>query len=113
MGDKEDCGYDAIVVGSGYGGSIAACRMSLAGTKVCLIEKGRRWKAEDFPDDSLKLMSAVRMENQNLGISFGPKHALFQVILCGLFFLYLAAGLHTLKIVSEYLESNLKAQPKH
>ncbi|KAF2289712.1 hypothetical protein GH714_038141 [Hevea brasiliensis] len=24
-------------------------------------------------------MSAVRMENQNLGISFGPKHALFQV----------------------------------
>ncbi|XP_021622108.2 uncharacterized protein LOC110622057 isoform X2 [Manihot esculenta] len=79
MGDKEDCGYDAIVVGSGYGGSIAACRMSLAGTKVCLIEKGRRWKAEDFPDDSLKLMSAVRMENQNLGISFGPKHALFQV----------------------------------
>ncbi|KAF2307652.1 hypothetical protein GH714_030601 [Hevea brasiliensis] len=79
MGDKEECGYDAIVVGSGYGGSVAACRMSLAGIKVCLIEKGRRWKAEDFPTDAMKIMSAVRMENQNLGISFGPKHALFQV----------------------------------
>ncbi|KAJ9184510.1 hypothetical protein P3X46_004225 [Hevea brasiliensis] len=79
MGDKEECGYDAIVVGSGYGGSVAACRMSLAGIKVCLIEKGRRWKAEDFPTDAMKIMAAVRMENQNLGISFGPKHALFQV----------------------------------
>jgi len=27
----------------------------------------------------LKIMSAVRMENQNLGVSFGPKDALFQV----------------------------------
>ncbi|KAJ9181364.1 hypothetical protein P3X46_009501 [Hevea brasiliensis] len=79
MGDREEFGYDAIVIGSGYGGSVAACRLSRAGIKVCLLEKGRRWKAEDFPTDALKMMSAVRMENQNLGISFGPKHALFQV----------------------------------
>jgi len=73
--------YDAIVVGSGYGGSVAACRMSTAGIKVCLLEKGRRWKAEDFPTDSRKIMSAVRYENQNLGLRFGPEDALFQVIL--------------------------------
>ncbi|XP_055961325.1 uncharacterized protein LOC130015369 [Mercurialis annua] len=72
-------GYDAIVVGSGYGGSIAACRLSVAGRKVCLIEKGRRWKAEDFPTDTLRIMSTVRLENQNLGIRFGPEDALFQV----------------------------------
>ncbi|XP_065857543.1 uncharacterized protein [Euphorbia lathyris] len=75
---REDC-FDAIVVGSGYGGSIAACRMSVAGIKVCLLEKGRRWNAEDFPTDTLKIMSAARLENRNLGISFGPKDALFQV----------------------------------
>ncbi|KAF9680856.1 hypothetical protein SADUNF_Sadunf06G0165100 [Salix dunnii] len=71
--------YDAIVVGSGYGGSVAACRMSAAGIKVCLLEKGRRWKAEDFPTDRWKIMSAVRYENQNLGIRFGPEDALFQL----------------------------------
>lgn len=76
--DEED-GYDAVVVGSGYGGSVSACRLSMAGIKVCLIEKGRKWEAKDFPTDSFKIMSAVRVESQNLHISFGPKNALFQV----------------------------------
>ena len=80
-GDEEDDGYDAVVVGSGYGGSVAACRMSVMGIKVCLVEKGRRWESKDFPTDSLKIMSTVRIENRNLGISFGHKDALFQVIL--------------------------------
>lgn len=79
--DGHEDGYDAVVVGSGYGGSIAACRLSMAGVKVCLIEKGRRWESKDFPTDSSKILSAMRMENQNLGISFGRKDALFQVIL--------------------------------
>ncbi|KAF3970544.1 hypothetical protein CMV_005768 [Castanea mollissima] len=79
LGDGEEDGYDAVVVGSGYGGSVAACRMSIAGLKVCLIEKGRRWEAQDFPTDSFKIMSTVRMENRDLGIRFGPKDALFQV----------------------------------
>ncbi|KAJ7976152.1 Long-chain-alcohol oxidase FAO4B [Quillaja saponaria] len=77
--DEEEENYDAVVVGSGYGGSVAACRMSMAGIKVCLIEKGRRWEAHDFPTDSLKIISAVRMESQNLNISCGSKDALFQV----------------------------------
>ncbi|OMO82332.1 hypothetical protein CCACVL1_11980 [Corchorus capsularis] len=72
-------GYDAVVVGSGYGGSVAACQLSMAGVKVCLVEKGRKWEAKDFPTDSFKMISALRMENQNLGVSFGPKDALFQV----------------------------------
>ncbi|XP_059645979.1 uncharacterized protein LOC132289661 [Cornus florida] len=77
--NADEDGYDAIVVGSGYGGSVAACRMSMAGIKVCLIEKGRKWEARDFPTDSLKGLSALKMENQNLGFNFGSKDALFQV----------------------------------
>lgn len=73
-------GYDAVVVGSGYGGSVAACRMSMAGIKVCLVEKGRRYEAHNFPTNSFELMSAVRIENKNLAFSFGPKDALFQVV---------------------------------
>ncbi|KAH6806138.1 hypothetical protein C2S51_030969, partial [Perilla frutescens var. frutescens] len=77
IGDGD--GYDAVVVGSGYGGSVAACRMSMAGFKVCLLEKGHKWEAKDFPTDSFKICSAVRLENKNLGINIGPKDALFQV----------------------------------
>ena len=80
LGNEEEDGYDAVVVGSGYGGSVAACRMSMAGIKVCLVEKGRRWEAKDFPTSSLKIMSDVRIEKRSLGIGFGPKDALFQVI---------------------------------
>ncbi|XP_077230382.1 uncharacterized protein LOC143866499 [Tasmannia lanceolata] len=77
--DENRESFDAIVVGSGYGGSVAACRMSMAGIKVCLIEKGRRWEAKDFPTDSFQLMSSVRIEMRNWGVSFGPKDALIQI----------------------------------
>ena len=43
--------YDAIVVGSGFGGGIAACRLAEAGRSVCVLERGRRWGRADFPDN--------------------------------------------------------------
>src|SRR3954447_18404866 len=42
--------YDAIVVGSGFGGGTAACRLAEAGRSVCLLERGRRFAREDFID---------------------------------------------------------------
>jgi cholesterol oxidase len=41
--------YDAIVVGSGFGGGIAACRLAEAGRRVCVLERGRRFGRDDFP----------------------------------------------------------------
>lgn len=41
--------YDVVVVGSGYGGSIAASRMSRMGKKVCLMEKGKEFLPGQFP----------------------------------------------------------------
>jgi cholesterol oxidase len=42
--------YDVIVIGSGYGGSIAASRFSRAGLKVCLLEKGKEFQPGEYPD---------------------------------------------------------------
>jgi cholesterol oxidase len=39
-----------IVVGSGFGGGIAACRLAEAGKSVCVLERGRRFGRSDFPD---------------------------------------------------------------
>ncbi len=41
--------FDYIVIGSGFGGSVSALRLSEKGYKVAVLEKGKRWKKEDFP----------------------------------------------------------------
>src|SRR5262249_4174771 len=44
-----DSTYDAVVVGSGFGGGIAACRLAEAGRRVVILERGRRFGPDDFP----------------------------------------------------------------
>jgi cholesterol oxidase len=51
--------YDAIVVGSGFGGGIAACRLAEAGCRVALLERGRRFAPEDFPQTPLQAPLAL------------------------------------------------------
>ncbi|WP_345816530.1 alpha/beta fold hydrolase [Paraburkholderia sp. PREW-6R] len=41
--------YDVVVIGSGYGGAIAASRMARAGRSVCLLERGREFTTGDYP----------------------------------------------------------------
>ena len=41
--------FDAIVVGSGFGGSVVACRLAEHGLKVLVLERGRRWSPSDYP----------------------------------------------------------------
>lgn len=39
--------YDVVVIGSGYGGGVAASRMARGGQSVCLLERGKeKWPGE-------------------------------------------------------------------
>ncbi len=41
--------FDAIVVGTGFGGAVTACRLAQAGLKVCVLERGRRYDLSSIP----------------------------------------------------------------
>jgi cholesterol oxidase len=41
--------YDYVIIGSGFGGSVSALRLSEKGYKVLVIEKGRWFAKDDFP----------------------------------------------------------------
>jgi choline dehydrogenase-like flavoprotein len=46
---KGDELFDAVVVGTGFGGAVAACRLAQAGKKICILERGRRYGRGEFP----------------------------------------------------------------
>jgi choline dehydrogenase-like flavoprotein len=41
--------YDVVIIGSGFGGSVAALRAAEKRYRVGVMESGRRWKDEDLP----------------------------------------------------------------
>lgn len=41
--------FDAIVIGSGFGGAVSACRLAEKGLRVLVLERGRRWEVKDYP----------------------------------------------------------------
>ena len=44
--------YDYVIVGSGFGGAVSACRLAAAGKDVLVLERGRRWTPDQFPRDA-------------------------------------------------------------
>ena len=48
-GDAVAPEFEAIVIGTGFGGAVTACRLVEAGFKICVLERGRRYGPEDFP----------------------------------------------------------------
>jgi cholesterol oxidase len=46
--------YEVVVIGSGYGGGVAASRMARAGLKTCVLERGREFGLGDFPNRALQ-----------------------------------------------------------
>jgi cholesterol oxidase len=44
--------FDFIVIGSGFGGSVSAHRLTEKGYRVAVMEMGRRWRLDDLPRTS-------------------------------------------------------------
>jgi cholesterol oxidase len=46
--------FDTVVIGSGFGGAVTACRLQEKGSRVLVLERGRRWDVADYPSVSQK-----------------------------------------------------------
>jgi choline dehydrogenase-like flavoprotein len=46
--------YDAVIVGSGAGGGVAAWVLASAGWRVLVLERGPWFSSEDFSNDEIK-----------------------------------------------------------
>ncbi|AXL49807.1 glucose-methanol-choline oxidoreductase [Paraburkholderia caffeinilytica] len=69
--------YDVVVVGSGYGGAIAASRMARAGRSVCVLERGREFMAGDYPRTPLE--GAAQVQYNTALAQIGSPLALLEV----------------------------------
>lgn len=50
-GARDDAeAFDYLIVGSGFGGAVSALRLAEKGYRVAVLEAGKRWKSEEFPE---------------------------------------------------------------
>ncbi len=83
--------YDVVVVGSGYGGGVAASRLARAGKSVCVIERGREFATGEFPARFPEMRGEMQVHSRRT--SFGRSTALFDVRLGDDMHVLVACGL--------------------
>jgi len=61
-----DFEFDALVIGSGFGGSVAAMRLAQKGYRVGMVEAGKHWQADEFPRRNWNLRKFLWMPGLGL-----------------------------------------------
>jgi cholesterol oxidase len=64
--------FDAVIVGSGFGGSVMAYRLAQAKLDVCLLERGKKWPPGSFPRTPFQFSQALWDPSEG-------RHGLFDV----------------------------------
>lgn len=59
--------YDVVIIGSGFGGAVNACRLAQSGRSVCILERGKRWNRNDFPR-TIGQVSKAFWNNNDFGL---------------------------------------------
>jgi cholesterol oxidase len=75
--------FDFIVVGSGFGGAVSACRLAEKGYSVAVLEMGRRWTAADFPKTTWNLRRWIWRPGLKLFGFYDMRPFKHVMILCG------------------------------
>ncbi len=67
--------YSVVVVGSGYGGAIAAARIARAGRDVCVLERGKELHPGEYPNSGLSALREIQVHTPKG--DYGPAAGMF------------------------------------
>ena len=68
-----DLDYDVLVIGSGFGGSVTALRLTEKGYRVGVLEAGRRFADHEFAENSWHLKDFLfAQEHPSTGVQYNP-----------------------------------------
>ena len=59
--DQIQAHYSAVVIGSGYGGAIAAARIARSGRDVCVLERGKELHPGEYPNSALSAAREIQV----------------------------------------------------
>ena len=76
--------FDQIVIGSGFGGSVSALRLSEKGNRVLVLEKGKRREEKDFPDSNWDVKNTIWQPEFNMRGSIAISYTAKAAILHGI-----------------------------
>lgn len=71
--------FDVIIVGSGYGGAIAASELSQSGLSVAVLERGEEYLQGQFPANYAEISKHVRLNNSGSPNPVGSEEGLFDI----------------------------------
>ncbi len=54
--------YTVVIIGSGYGGGIAASRLARAGQQVCVLERGKEFQPGEYPNTDTKAVGEIQVD---------------------------------------------------
>jgi cholesterol oxidase len=75
--DRLRARYEVVVVGSGYGGAIAASRLARTGRSVCVLERGRELRPGEYPDTPWRALRQLQVRTGRRRL--GARSALFEL----------------------------------
>lgn len=100
--------YEVVVVGSGYGGGIAASRMARAGRQVCVLERGKEFQPGEYPNSPLS--AAKEFQIDVLGHHQGSSTGLYDLRVNKDINVFIGCGLGGTSLVNANV--SLPAEPR-
>ena len=100
--------YTAIVIGSGYGGAIAASRLARSGQQVCVLERGKEFQPGEYPDTEAEALCEMQAHTTKGHI--GPRTGLYDFHLGPDINVFVGCGLGGTSLVNANV--SLRAEPR-
>ena len=100
--------YTVVVVGSGYGGGIAASRLARAGQSVCVLERGREFQPGEYPQHLAQAGAELQVDSPEGHV--GSRTGMYDMRVNPDINVYMACGLGGTSLINANV--SLRAEPR-